>query len=73
MPNEIKFRGKDYMDRPLETSTMLDAVKILRIFAIERQDDGFLLYENCDQNYGYKFTKQEIIDLADELKLLANS
>ena len=55
-----------------EVKTMLDLVASARIFGVEKTaDGGFELSERCDDYFRVTITRDELIDLANELLALA--
>jgi hypothetical protein len=55
-------------------NTMLEAIADAMIFDIEKSIDGrFFMQEACDYHFNCYLTKEQLLQLADELKALAES
>lgn len=46
---------------------MLDQVNKAHIFAVQKADEGFLLYDRCDCHFGAVLSADELIGLGHEL------
>ena len=52
--------------------SLLDALSEARIFSITKTDQGdFVIMENCDDYFRAVLTKEQMIDLSDEIKEFA--
>lgn len=52
--------------------TMLERLKEDSVFSIEKTDDGFNICEECDHYYDFPCTKEDLLQLAQEIIDLAN-
>lgn len=69
----MAYELPDWMGTISKTETVIEAVHDARIFGIEkRSDDTFTITECCDNYYDITLTKQQLIDLANELIALTN-
>jgi len=51
---------------------MLDALDGARVFNVEKLDDGrFCFQESCDRYFSANLTKDQVLELAEELRALA--
>ena len=69
MKKYIKKVWPNYEDE--EYISLLDALEKGRVFDIYPIDGGFRMTEGCDDCFGIDLTKQDLIDLSDELRKLA--
>jgi len=54
--------------------TILEALVDAEVFEIEKEEDGdFYISELCDNYYGANLTKEQLIDLGNELIALAKT
>ena len=44
---------------------VLETLSRDRIFSIIRKEDGFYIFENCDEYFSHKLTKKECEDLSE--------
>lgn len=55
-------------------TSILDHLSNKNVFRIEKNSDGaFRVTENCDYWYGVDLTKEQMLQLAEEIKALAES
>lgn len=52
--------------------TMLKRLAEDSVFSIEKTDDGFRIWEECDHYYDFPCTKEDLLQLAQEIIDLAN-
>jgi len=52
--------------------TMLKRLSEDSVFSIEKTDDGFKIWEECDHYYDFPCTKEDLLQLAQEIIDLAN-
>jgi hypothetical protein len=56
----------------LVKTPILDLVSKHRVFDISKDGEGeFELYERCDQHFGIGLSREQLLQLADELRALA--
>lgn len=62
----------DYEADPIAPAgSILERLKTDCVFAVQRTERGFMLYEMCDRWYGSELSADELRRLADELRELA--
>ena len=58
----------------IESDTVLEALAKQLIFRVEKNEEGlFDITELCDNYRELQLTKEQLLQLADEIKALANS
>lgn len=63
----------DWTDRDETADTMLEIMSECRVFEIDKHDGKFVIWEKCDEYFCVSLTKEQLLALADEMKVLANS
>jgi hypothetical protein len=59
-------------DEPIEGESLLDALDCARVLNVSKSEEGgFIFEEACDGHFRVKLTRQQVLDLADELRALA--
>jgi hypothetical protein len=69
---KYKILSGNHNDEIVEGDELLSLLAKEHIFKILRKEDGlFLIEESCDHYFSVRLTREQLLDLADEIKALA--
>lgn len=69
MPTFANWCGEE-----ITKDTWLDILREERVLKIKKEPSGtFVLKEQCDRYFFVRLTKEQMLELAEEIKALANS
>lgn len=69
---KYKILVGNHGEEVVESETLLNALNEQSVFKIVKsEDDFFLIEESCDNYFSVRLTREQLIDLADEIRRLA--